>query len=269
LPKGEIITRTLVVNDSESIFTREERISYNKHNGGGGFGRATYEGHSAFYGCLQTNLIPADTTSILEVIRFKKDVDIEKYQVVLGNWRLQEEKEFAFLGGFNSLTHLSDEAIERNKTLMDACEKEDANKECITLIDNFLCEQFSIDVAEEDTYRYKISACYAEFIKEQGIAGIIYPSVKSNGAGLNIVVFPLQIDIGLLKLEEAFLVNYHKRGSKSINEYKMRALNDSGTLRWNEIYNGGWDPNVKNYYTGHTDINPLDNSPVIDLNQPR
>lgn len=57
-------------------------------------------------------------------------------------------------------------------------------------IAEYLGEQYAKKVIPEENYNYLVSAIFSEIITEQGYDGVLYPSVKLAGEGINIAVKP-------------------------------------------------------------------------------
>lgn len=126
------------------------------------------------------------------------------------------------------------------------------NSEIHLLVDSFLSEEFSKVVPEGESWRYKISATYAEMLREEGHAGLIFPSVGTNGAGLNIVLFPEFVEKGLIQLERAVYGTFYNRYGDYANDFTLGALPVNGKLVWEEIYYR-LPPLMYSYYTGRSD----------------
>lgn len=246
LNEGKPIGRSLIF-ENEEIPIEVDRVSYNK-NPGKIFGRATCQGTAAFYGCLATEVIENYHNTPLEILPMRKD-KIERFHFVTGKWILQNNSSFPFLGG--QLDHLCDAGKFRHQYFSEYIKNQD-NSDCFMLIDNFLCKEFSKEVPEEEPWKYKISATYAEMLKDEGLPGLIFPSVASNGAGLNIVIFPEAVDSGLIKLERAIYGTFYNRYGSYINDFVLEALAVGNKLRWKEVYKS-MPPNVKAYYIGNSD----------------
>jgi hypothetical protein len=131
-----------------------------------------------------------------------------------------------------------------------------------------LCREFSKHVEKSNPWEYKISATYCEILKENGEKGIIYPSVKSEGAGLNIVLFPEEVKKGIITFDKALYGTFYNRNGDYNNEYTLGATsNDDVHLQWHEEYYR-LPRDIKDYYIGKSNYNPLENITMLDLGKP-
>ena len=67
-------------------------------------------------------------------------------------------------------------------------EKHPEKKESTNEIAEFLGEQYAKTVSPDEDYNYLISASYSEIVSELGLDGVLYPSVKLAGEGINVAI---------------------------------------------------------------------------------
>ena len=102
-----------------------------------------------------------------------------------------------------------DEVYEKYLEFLNAQE----HTEKLRLISTFIAREFSKKVKDGDDHEYKISAAVSERILDNGICGIIYPSVQTEYQGFNIVLPPYVVDENLL-LDQSILVQLHIEGKE-------------------------------------------------------
>jgi hypothetical protein len=61
-------------------------------------------------------------------------------------------------------------------------------------INNFLSDEFSKFVGENEDYKYLISSTFAQKCAQNGFDGVLYPSVRTMGLGLNVAIKPSSVD---------------------------------------------------------------------------
>ncbi|TCC98775.1 hypothetical protein [Pedobacter hiemivivus] len=267
--KGRFVQRTVLLDgEQEDFFPKDiQRISYNPN--GSAMGRCNFDGESIFYGCIASEIIEAYNCSGMETLPLGLG-GLRQHRFVTGNWLLAEDTEFLFLGGAKNLTYLSNAGKDRHNTFHRIL---GSYKEYILplyAIDNFICEQFSKEVHVDEPWQYNISAAYVQLLKESGAKGLIYPSVKSGGAGTNLILFKDQVDNGLITFDSCVYGIYYMRDDETVNEYLMNATEIDGKLVWKDVYIGRIPRVVRDYYLGRTDTNPLAGRvPIIDFGSPK
>jgi len=265
LRKGQYIQRTVLLNtEAEDYFPTEiHRISYNPK--GSAMGRCNFDGESIFYSCVASEIIEGYDCAGLETLKLEL-IGLQQNRFVTGNWLLSDETEFLFIGGASNLTYLSDAGKSRHLMFHRAISNYKELMLPLYAIDKFICEQFSKEVPADEPWQYKVSAVYAQMVRESGGKGLIYPSVKSAGAGTNLILFKDKVNEGLITFDKCIYGIYYTRDSESINEYLMNATEDNGKLVWRDNYQGRITRSIRDYYLGRTDKNPLANKvPIIDL----
>lgn len=268
LPAGTVICRSISCNFLGGQYpVYVSQISYNPNLDQCPFNRASWEKETAFYGCVTSEILQSYNTSQMEIIGDleKKTDHIAQELFVTGKWILQKDLHLVLLSG--NLKNSVKITESRNGTLYDFIIRDKENLLTLKLIDSFLCEEFSKAVENNEKWKYKISASYSNLIKNDNWPGLLYPSVRSIGAGMNIAIFPKIVDDGIIKLERAAGIIYYKRGDKMVNEYVMEAIPDDNVLRWKETYNHKLPPKMKAYYTGRSDDDSFEQFiPYQDLN---
>lgn len=195
---------------------------------------------------------------------------LRQHRFVTGNWLLAEDSEFLFIGGASNLTYLSNAGKDRHKTFHRIIGNFRESILPLYAIDNFICEQFSKEVPAEEPLQYKIPAVYTQLLRESQGKGLIYPSVKSGGAGTNLIIFKDEIDNGLINFDSCIYGIYYVRGDQVINEYLMKATEHNGKLVWKDYYLGRIPRTVRDYYLGRSDFNPAAGRvKIIDLESKR
>ena len=244
-----------------------QEVSYNPDFATCRFNRANWEGDSVFYGSISDDIMMSYHTSGLEISGLMKNPNpLCSETVFVGKWVLQHDTEFVFVGGGDNLLKKTERTIKRNEALVNHIVKYPENVLSLKLIDSFLCNEFSKNVEDGRRWEYKLSAGYSTLVKGYSWPGILYPSVQSNGAGLNIAIFPQFVDDGLIKLEYIAASIYYKRDKDIVNEYVMEARPDGEKLIWKEIYHHKLPPKMKAYYTGKSDDNSFGKYiPMTDL----
>lgn len=256
--KGSIVVRTRIVDDQFPLnkFTKASNLSYRTEKVDEiKLGRCNDVGESVFYCSLKTERLEPIQANTLEILpRLQDDIN-PIIQTVSGKWIFQENIYFPFIGGTRDNENLCN-AGKNRFNFLDGLGNNDCEGdylECLRIVDAFLCNEFSKEVIND--YEYKISAVYSKMMRDRGMYGIIYPSVGSNEAGLNLALFPKSVDLEIIKCSLAIYSRFFTRKMNIINEHLMLANVDNGYLRWYEEYNHKLHPHMKKYYTGESDDN--------------
>jgi CRISPR/Cas system-associated endoribonuclease Cas2 len=255
IQKGTIAVRTRIM-DSE-IFTSLDEISYRTEKTEEiKRGRCNDVGESVFYCSISSSDIKAIETNYLEVLPdFEKNKN-SMIQTVSGRWRFQRNMNILVVGGDRNNPNLCRVGKDKFKfydSLKNTPSIDAEYIESVELIDSFLSFEFSKRVSEGEEYKYKISAIYSRMLRDIGYLGIIYPSVKAKGAGLNLTLSRAAIDEGYLKCDLAIYSKFSTRERIIGNEHLMLANVDQKTLRWYEEYKYILPPKMKKYYSGESD----------------
>lgn len=82
------------------------------------------------------------------------------------------------------------------------------------LVSDFLAQEYAKLPIEKD-YQYMLSAIYAELVVKHGLHGVYYPSVRTEGRGLNVAIMP-EIADGNIAIRVAGEVMIYKHQDKTI-----------------------------------------------------
>lgn len=252
--KGSIAVRTRIIEKNEAIFTKISEISYRTKNVEKiGKGRCNDDGEPVFYCSLETERLKPIQTNILEIFpRFDDETIAPIIQTISGKSQFQCDCYFPFIGGFKNNPNLCNAGHDRFNFLDKLYKEYDSEYiECFKIVDEFLCNEFSKKVKNE--YEYKISATYSKMIHAKDRIGIVYPSVNSNQAGLNIAIYKESVDLGIIQCRMAIYSKFYTRNKNIVNEHLMIANIDKGFLRWYEDYNHKLPPIMKKYFSGESE----------------
>jgi len=203
-------TKTLIergrINHSEKLFTSEKEISvredfYNVHK----FGRANAPLRAHFYGSIKSDEIPQPRMTILTEIseEFREHRDFQVTYTV-GQWRVKKE--------FKAYAFLYSEKFKASKRVSEIIEQWTEEIEKSKIVDKILAKAIGRFISDEFAKReiknhedYKISAAVSELLfHNSGVPAIVYPSVRSDYLGTNVVIMGDYID-ELLELERVAL----------------------------------------------------------------
>lgn len=225
-------------------FTKRKDVTYKEGKLEDFPNRATIPGRSIFYGTIAHHkdnpmnrryIAICESSSLLK--KGKNVSGRESY--TLSIWGIKRPLSVGFI--------VNDKAFENrnNRLLQDAKEYYNHNRSFIEsplqmdIYKDFVVEQFSNPVADDQRYKYIISATIAEkMMYASGLDGIVYPSVKADGeAGLNIALKKECVDDALKLLNVEELDYIQNKGEGSINIAKGQPMritrcDSNGLLEW-------------------------------------
>ena len=245
-------------------------LSYNPDQASSQLNRANWSGKSIFYAALpdlKNDVEPADI-SALEIMRsLDNGSNISSDTYYIGEWVFDQEAEFIVIGNQNSFKKIS-QIIENRLTRLDKFFNSQPDYRLqFTEIDDFISNQYCQLVSDEEKWRYKFSATYAEMLKRSGMKGLVYPSVQANGHGHNIAIYPEFVDNGTIRLLRAIEAKVYFRDNKCINEFLRQAIPRESELVWSNLKNHRLSDSIRLYYEGKAPDNTfIESFDYKDLN---
>lgn len=219
-------------NQEGSYYYYEKDISYisdEKIKPKIGLGRSNRKGEPIFYGCLPQGPEDEEEHQLVSMIEagLKEDEDeskVHSYDLTMGKWRIT--KPFSVI----VITH-DENYIKKNKKLASMQEAYEEftntspdNKEDYLYVSKFIAKEFSKVVEPGKEYLYKISIAFFEMVRELGVKGVAYPSVKGEGTTFNIAMEPKLVD-ECLKLDKVAVWTLLMQGKRSLVYGSMVCLN--------------------------------------------
>lgn len=215
------------INNEKDLFYSEKEISYredlyNIKN----YGRANLAEQSLFYGAFESENIKhprfvnvIETSEIFRNIEDYKELD-KKFYATLGRWELVNETEVLEIIFDKNIVDVSEEnkrAYNYHSEKLDTIEN---NEKFQKILEFFSSEFAKKEITNSDDY--KLSAIYfnLSLMSSQNIAGVKYPSVKSDYLGYNLALLPNALERNF-RLKNVVLLEIDKKGInttvKSVN----------------------------------------------------
>ncbi len=236
LHKGHYIDRVRI-NEGEKLFTTEHDVSYihdpevlKNHVG---LGRSNAEKQAVFYGAIESpeirqprvvayfettklfkkpELLPDNITELFTMSRWRIMAEIEVVEMIFSK-DAQENSEYARTSVTNQMSKLPNDEIRK------FCYEQG----------EFFSEEFARkDVGDNQSYKYKISSAYANYIWDRtAFKGITYPSVQSIYSGQNVALLPELVD-KYLKLESVAVFKFERKDGKDLPIDCIKIATDLG-----------------------------------------
>ena len=228
IPKGHAIYRA---RPTEAVdFTTSKEMSYNPVSKS--FGRCHFPGLPVFYGSIASEAIKYPMlTNLAEaslILREKLPTEGE-FQMTVGKWLV--EKPF-WLVAIVSDVASNPENISQLNLAESFAEKLKSYPDPIAAkaIGEYFASEFAKDhiTSQND---YKISAAIANKIYSNGVGGILYPSVRTEGAGFNVAILPFVADEYLKLVGVGVHTVYHKNLKSVVDNEKFAYVESDGTFK--------------------------------------
>ena len=246
--ENKIIYRARPNDNEDDDFSNISDLSYKPEKYNNSYQRASTPNRTMFYGAL----IPEDAREDLneniikderaigafEVVKFLRDLKIKEGEKVIsyGVWRVKSTISTLSIiqSDFSKLKVNWLKTVATN--FYNRLENHPDFKEKTLIIQDFLAREFSKHVAEGEDYNYMISGLFSHKACELGVDGILYPSVKMKGRGLNIALTPECVDSKLSLVGAIKCKVYKKCGRIILNNLKQGRIDEeAGIIIWEEL----------------------------------
>jgi len=218
IKKGSTVERARI-NKKGEVFYSENEISYRTDiQNITEYGRANTPHTSMFYGSIVSEKIQnpriVNLIETEETFRTKSNADLDLIFTV-GKWRILEELEVAEIVFSKKVRELNGKVEEAYTYHIDKLKREHPNDyEYYIRVLEFFAEQFSKPEINSDD-DYKFSAAYMGMVLEKGLPALIYPSVRTEYLGNNIVL-PIRAVEEFLSLEIVAMFKVKKVGQDTL-----------------------------------------------------
>ena len=217
------------LNENDESFYSKCQLTYKPQHFNNTFQRASTPNKTMFYGSIlpeitakgdlgNTRVVPTyeaipwlrdKTTKGVRKATFTRWIVTQDIKLIAilqhGNYYDKSSYTKQLMDDYNGFLELYPEQKEKTKKLM-----------------SYLSEEYAKDQIKND-YDYLISAVFSEILIDQGIDGVLYPSVRLGGAGFNVALTPQASDlkIGLAVVMEC---NIYKLYDKTVMDNNYQAI---------------------------------------------
>jgi hypothetical protein len=260
LHPGKIIIRARPNNNGER-FSKVNQISYKPAEFNKTYQRASTPNNTMFYGSTlsenrkEGELNISRMIGLFESIPFMRDLNSNGDQVITYSmWRVMKEIPLLSIihyKGFRRDNSMAEEQRLNFEKFLSGYESEVGEK--ARLFTDFLAKEFAKNITPKD-YDYLISALYTEISVYNGSgAGVIYPSVRTEGDGFNVAIHPSLIDNQFLIPYGVAECTVYKRGAASFIDNESVAYLENGQTEFElqavePKFHAGRDIAMRNLY---------------------
>ena len=199
LHKGKRILRARI-NENSEHFENKSELSFKPKEYNKTYQRASTPENTMFYGSIVPEILgqeepdTARITTLFELSEFVRDTETVGIQkVTFSVWEVVEDTHLVSLIHYKKFERPTELSKQLQQDYLDFIEKYPELKTASIETSEFIGEQFAKPVKSDNDYDYLISALFSELITEFGYDGVLYPSVKLAGEGVNIAVHPKNI----------------------------------------------------------------------------
>jgi len=211
--KGRIFDRAVRIEDNEPDFNTRSRLSYFPSEFNTSYQRASTPKNTMFYGSVLKDKYTKEDhtntriTACCETSELLRDVKIQtgERQMIIGTWEVQELITVSTI--FDPTKEYEIEYLQeiKNDYLKDLKNNPELKTKGVEYL-KFLASEFSKDVKNGENHEYYISALFSSIITNNGVDGILYPSVRAAGIGLCVAIHPKVINkLKLIGVRKCFL----------------------------------------------------------------
>lgn len=216
-------------NENGEHFSTASQLSYKPASYNLTFQRASTPHTTMFYGAvLPPNLKfgELDSTQVVglfEVLDFMRSTDSSGERVLtFGKWVVTKKINLCavlFHHDFLSKSNYTQTMYDGYINYLNRFPKFKVDS---LLVSDFFAKQFAKSFTPIDYY-YMLSSCFSEMIVEKGLAGVLYPSVRTEGKGFNVALSPYYAD-NCLELEAVGECTVYKRRGQTFVDNEQSAL---------------------------------------------
>ena len=195
LHEGKIVYRARLTNENE-VFSKCSDLSFVPRNRNTKYQRASTPNNTMFYGSILPELINAGELSevrivgAFECVPFLRNTLLDGEQkITYGKWIVTKDIPLLAIVHHADFKNKSEYVREMNDGFDAFISKYPEMAERTTKIVGFLASEFAKKSTDND-YNYLISSLFSERMIEKGLAGVLYPSVRTDGDGFNVAIHP-------------------------------------------------------------------------------
>ena len=241
LEPGRIIVRGTPYIKFEK-FSQVSRLSYKPQDLNKSYQRASTLQENMFYGRL-TSEIPTEPCARMCVLAeigkvYRKNAASEK--LMFSSW--QVIKPIKLVAVLQSQNYIR--PCQKVISLQTQYREKFKNLSSKEIMDYIASEFAKEDVGEKEDYKYIISACYTKMVCDSGYDGVAYPSVRIDGAGINVAIKPDAVNQKLNFLGAVECDVTRKKKDISIKNKYVSFLKEDGTLGYRPITNRDYNTNI-------------------------
>lgn len=199
LHKGKTIIRARPNETNETIKSISE-LSYKPQELNKTYQRASTPFTTMFYGCVVPEKIEkgeldnARVTAVLEASKlYRNGIEEGIEKITFSRWSVTNDIPLIAMVYHKDFVYNSSHTNELHNAYKLFLQNNPSDLEKSYSITEFLASEFAKSETSND-YDYLISAIYTELVVQKGLAGVYYPSVRTEGKGFNVAIHPYYVE---------------------------------------------------------------------------
>jgi hypothetical protein len=241
LHKGKVIIRARI-NGKNEAFSKTSDLSFKPQKYNKTYQRASTPNRTMFYGSIpfeigsetQTEPFPRITT-LFELSKFAWVKKLRgRQKITFSAWEVMEDVKLVSFVHYKKFERQNDLIVKLQKDYEEWIRQYPEYAETSLKATAFLGEQFAKPVKRGKDYNYLISAICSEWMTEKGFDGVLYPSVKMDGDGINVAITPEAVSgkIKLIHVAECYL--YVNKKQLFLGNDTIGQIDDSGKISYEQ-----------------------------------
>jgi hypothetical protein len=221
LHAGKVIHRARI-NNNDEVFSSVAQLSFKPPEYNTTYQRASTPTTTMFYGAvlpeddeeskIKTERIIA-ASEISHLLREKNAPDGEQ-TITFSKWRVTQDIPLLTIVHNRHFIEKNKNTLRLYELFRQFSEQHPEIVEQALALSEYFADEFAKPIINQD-YDYLISAVFSERTLKQGLAGVYYPSVRTDGDGFNVAISPDFVNTSL-ELEAVAECTVYRKGKQVI-----------------------------------------------------
>lgn len=231
LHKGKVIFRARPTNGK--TFSKISDLSYVRSEANKSFKRASSPDNTMFYGSVLPEGVESESYADVRVVGafectpFLRNTSLDgEQELAYGKWIVTEDIPLLAIVQHKDFLAKTEYIEGMNEGFQEFIKANPEQEEKTVKVLEYLASDFAKESTDNE-YDYLISALFTEATIEQGLAGILYPSVRAAGEGFNVAIHPSFVDTSM-ELESVGVCTIYKKGKKTVVDNETFAFIEEG-----------------------------------------
>ncbi|TRU46261.1 MAG: RES domain-containing protein [Microcystis aeruginosa Ma_QC_Ca_00000000_S207] len=227
LHPNKMITRARP-NYGNDIFQSRSQVSYKPAENNNSYQRASTPNMTMFYGAIIPEKQAAGELTdpriplIYETLPWMRKKTTKRIQkMTFSNWIVTQDIQLVAIVQHKDFYEKGAYLKELADAFNGFIKNHPEELETTLLITEFFAKEFAKDVEENQNHDYLLSAAFTEVVVKMGFDGVLYPSMRIAGKGLNIAITPDATDRSLKLVSGAECTIYKNLDKTTVDNERI------------------------------------------------